>query len=192
MADGAPGGIRQVHPDQDVTRDADAVDDLALSVLDLNDFLHRNLDLEDVIFHVQGLDAGFKVGLDAVFVAGVGVDDVPVTLLAAQLGLELVGRINLRGGGSGCQCVARLVCFVAGGGFVVRAGLDRLFCGGVAGFCRVYLCRVYLVSDVGCGRSGRGLGLFPGFHRGVLALIQLSLSYLELLLRHLVSCFLIA
>ena len=38
-----------------------------------------HLDLEDVVLHVQGLDAGLEVGLDAVLVAGVGVDDVPVT-----------------------------------------------------------------------------------------------------------------
>lgn len=84
MADRAPGGVGQVHADQHVAGDPDAVDDLALGVLDLNDFFHRHLDFEDVIFHVQGLDARFKVGLHAVLVTRVGVDDVPVTLLAAQ------------------------------------------------------------------------------------------------------------
>ncbi len=65
--------------------------------------------------------------------------------------------------------------------------------GGLGGLVSVGFSRVGgLVSDVGFGRSRHSLGLFPGFHRGVLALIQLSLSYLELLLRHLVSCFLIA
>ena len=95
VADDAPGGIRQVHADQNVAGDANAVDDLALSVLDLHDFFHGDLDLEDVIFHVQRLAAGLKVCLDAVFVAGVGVDDVPVTLLAAQLGLEFFGGVNV-------------------------------------------------------------------------------------------------
>lgn len=99
MADGAPGGVRQVHADQDVAGDADAVDDLTLGVLDLNDFFHRHLDFEDELFHVQGLDAGLKVGLYAVFVTSVGVDDVPVTLLAAQFGLEFLSGINLCLGG---------------------------------------------------------------------------------------------
>ncbi len=176
VADGAPGGIRQVHADQDVAGDADAVNNLALSVLDLNDFLHRDLDLEDVIFHVQRLDAGLQVGLDAVLVTCVGVDDVPVTLLAAQPGLELIGGVNL-GRGSGRRQSVALFAVV---------GLRGSYC--LIGYCLIG----GLVGSVGFGRSRHSLGLFRGFHRGVLALIQLSLSYLELLLRHLVSCFLIA
>ena len=56
----------------------------------------------------------------------------------------------------------------------------------------VGLGRVYGVVGVGFGRSGLSLGLFPGFRRGVLALSSSVSGYLELLLRHLVSCFLIA
>ena len=185
VADGAPGGVRQVHADQDVAGDADAVDDLALSVLDLNDFLHRNLDFEDVIFHVQGLDAGLKVGLDAVFVAGVGVDDVPVTLLAAQLGLELVGGVDVGGGGCRGERVTGLAFSVAGFG----VGAVGLIAAGVVGFFVGY---GFSSATSDSGAADDSLGLVHGFHRGVLALIQLSLSYLELLLRHLVSCFLIA
>jgi hypothetical protein len=108
------------------------------------------------------------------------VDDVPVTLLAAQLGLEFVGRIDGGSGSGGFQRVGRLI------GVVV--GLTRSFYGCVVsgGFVSLYGCIVEF------GRSRRSLGLFRGFHRRVLALIQLSLSYLELVLRHLVSCFLIA
>jgi hypothetical protein len=108
------------------------------------------------------------------------VDDVPVTLLAAQLGLEFVGRVDGGGGSGGFQRVRRLLAGLNG----CFAGLARSFVGCVVsgGF----------VSDVEFGRSRRSLGLFRGFHRCVLALIQLSLSYLELVLRHLVSCFLIA
>ena len=105
-------------------------------------------------------------------------DDVPVTLLAAQLGLELIGRVYLGSGGGSGQRVAGLFL-----GLFAGLGVSSSACG-LAGYS--------LVSDVGFGRSRHSLGLFPGFHRGVLALIQLSLSYLELLLRHLVSCFLIA
>ncbi len=59
-------------------------------------------------------------------------------------------------------------------------------------FAGCFLAGYCLVGGVGFGRSSDSLGLVRGFHRGVLALYQLSLSYLELLLRHLVSCFLIA
>lgn len=177
MADGAPGSVGQVHADQHVSGNAYAVDDLALRVLDLDDFFHRNLDLEDVIFHVQGLDAGLEVGLHAVLVACVGVDDVPVTFLAAQLGLEFLGRIS-RGGGSGRfqgDALFRIVFFVyLGSGLVVHVS--------VFGF-----------VDVGSfGRSGINLGLVCGYGRILCGPVRFSLVYLELLLRHLVSCFLIA
>jgi hypothetical protein len=213
VADGAPRGVGQVHADQHVTGDADAVDDLALSVLDLNDFFHRNLDFEDVIFHVQGLDAGLKVGLDAVFVAGVGVDDVPVTLLAAQLGLELFGRVGGLGGSSG-QDVGPFGAFLGVlSGHVIGVGLGvsvSHVIGVGLGVSVSHVVGVGLGVSVshgvglgvsvvfkigvafGIGRSRLNPGALSGLSRGVLGFIQLSLSYLELLLRHLVSCFLIA
>ncbi|BCW49377.1 hypothetical protein StoSoilB13_17190 [Arthrobacter sp. StoSoilB13] len=187
VANGAPGSVGQVHADQDVTGDADAVDYLALRVLDLDDFFHRDLDFEDVIFHVQRLDAGLEVGLHAVFVTGVGVDDVPVTLLAAKLGLEFLSRIRGRCSGSGFQRDIRSVDV----GVVVRVGLViRL---------SVYVRLEILFGIIDVGRFGRSrvsLRLFRGLSRGVVCAfsgpIQLSLVYLKLLLRHLVSCFLIA
>ena len=181
VADGAPGSIRQVHADQDVAGNADAVDDLALGVLDLHDFFHGNLDFEDVIFHVQGLDAGLKVCLDAVFVAGVGVDDVPVTLLAAQLGLELLGRINFSLGGRGGQCVGLFVGVSVG---FARLGVVSISVGVSVGF------RGIVVES---GAADSTSDSSPATAAASwLSAIQLSLSYLELLLRHLVSCFLIA
>jgi len=169
VSDRAPGGVGQVHADEDVAGDADAVDDLALGVLDLNHFFHGHLDFEDVIFHVQGLDAGFEVGLHAVFVTGVGVDDVPVTFLAAQLGLEFLGGIGGRGGGSSGEGVTGLI--------VTGVPFNSCSVGeGVPGF----------------GRGGLNPRLVAGFCRDVRGLFQLSLGYPELLLRHLVSCFLIA
>ncbi|MNI70255.1 hypothetical protein D3C73_1260570 [compost metagenome] len=163
MADRAPGGVRQVHADKDVAGNADAVDDLALRVLDLDDLFHGHLDLEDVIFHVQGLDAGLEVSLHAVLVTGVGVDDVPVTFLAAQLALEFFSRIGRRCSSSNCQVVAvgllRSVCFV---GSVV--GVGRVIGLGV------YVSFEVLFGIVGVGRFGRSrinLGLFHDNCRGV-------------------------
>ena len=107
---GDPGGVThsppalvgQIHPDQDISRHPDAVDQLALAVLDLGHGLHRDLHVEDVRLHVQGGHAGQKVGLDPVLIAGVGVDDKPVTLLDAQLGAErsliLDRGVNIIGG----------------------------------------------------------------------------------------------
>jgi hypothetical protein len=181
VPDGAPGGVRQVHADQDVAGDADAVDDLALGVLDLNDFLHGHLDFEDVIFHVQGLDAGLQVGLHAVFVTGVGVDDVPVTFLAAQLGLELLGGVNVGLGGGSGEGV---------GGLFLGAGVVCLSVVGIAVI--IGLGVVIGLGVAGFGRGGLNLRLVTGVCRDVRGLFQLSLGYLELLLRHLVSCFLIA
>ncbi|MDQ0800321.1 hypothetical protein QF050_001960 [Arthrobacter sp. SLBN-112] len=102
-------------------------------------------------------------------------DDVPVTLLAAQLGLELLGGISGCGSRCGGEGVGGLVvAVVCGVGFF--AGDVVSIGAGVVGF----------------GREGLNLGLFTGFCRDVLGLFQPRLGYLELLLRHLVSCFLIA
>ena len=78
VADRAPRLVVQVHPHQDVAGEHLALDLLALAVLDLGDLFGRHLDLEDVVLHVQGLDAALEVGLHLVLVAGVGVHDVPV------------------------------------------------------------------------------------------------------------------
>ncbi len=157
VANGAPGSVGQVHADKDIAGNAHAVDDLALRVLDLDDLFHGHLDLEDVIFHVQGLDAGLKVGLHAVFVSGVGVDDVPVTFLAAQLALEFFSRIGRRCSSSGCQ--------------VVAVGLFLVACSVVRRVIRlgVHVSFEVLFGIVGVGRFGRSginLGLFHSLSCG--------------------------
>src|SRR5450830_978913 len=95
VPDGAPRLVREVHPDQDVAGHPNAADDLPLSVPNLDDLFHRNLDLEDEVLHVQALRAVLEVGLDPVLVTGVGVDDVPPTRPRAELGPELLHRVQL-------------------------------------------------------------------------------------------------
>ena len=95
VAHRTPGLIGQVHSHQDVSGELVAADVLALAGFDLRDLLHRDLDLEDVVLHVQGLTAGFEVGLDPVLVAGVGVHDVPVARRHAHLLAERLDRIDV-------------------------------------------------------------------------------------------------
>ena len=57
------------------------------------DLCGGHLDLEDVVLHVQGLDAALEVGLHLVLVAGVGVHHVPVAGQQPQLGLERADRV---------------------------------------------------------------------------------------------------
>ena len=100
MTDRAPGLIGEFHAHEHVARDAHTADLLALAVLDLDDVFHRHLGLEDELFEVEADGTVLKVLLDAVLVACVGVDDVPVTFLHAQLRLELLGRVDLVGCGT--------------------------------------------------------------------------------------------
>ena len=93
VPDGAPRLVGEVHADEDVAGDPDALDDLALRVLDLHDLLHGDLHLVDEVLHVEALAAVLEVRLHAVLVARVGVDDVPVAQLAAQLRLERGDRV---------------------------------------------------------------------------------------------------
>ena len=96
VPDGAPGLVGEVHADQHVAGDPDAADQLALAVLDLGDLFHGDLDLEDVVLHVEAGDAGLEVGLHAVLVAGVGVDDVPVARLrGAAAALNSADRVDV-------------------------------------------------------------------------------------------------
>src|SRR6478672_6466164 len=108
VAHGAPALVGEVHADQDVAGHPDATDQLALAVLDLGDLLHGDLHLEDVGLHVEAGHARLEVGLHAVLVARVGVDDVPVTLLAAQGVLELLDRVGGLGRLSGLGRLGRL------------------------------------------------------------------------------------
>jgi hypothetical protein len=108
------------------------------------------------------------------------VDDVPVTLLAAQLGLELLGGVDVGLCGRGFKHVCLFgVSFVS-----LVLGVSYICIGVSVSF------GVSVAVGIGCSRLN--LRPFNGLSRCVLGFIQLSLSYLELLLRHLVSCFLIA
>src|SRR5829696_4620200 len=86
VADHVPGVVVEVHADQQVAGEDLAGDDLLLAALDLHDVFHGDHDLEDPLLHVHRGDAGLKVGLDLVLVAGVGVDDVPVPQAVAGTG----------------------------------------------------------------------------------------------------------
>lgn len=93
VAHSAPRLVGEVHANEDVTGDPNAADDLLLRVLDLGHLFHRNLDLEDIVLHVEALDAVLEVGLHAVLVAGVRVDDEPVAWLGLQLAAERLDRV---------------------------------------------------------------------------------------------------
>src|SRR5690625_7281739 len=80
--------IGEIHAHQDVAGHPDAVDDLTLTALDLNDFFHGDLHLVDVVLHVQTYFAALVIRFNAVFVAGIWVNDVPRAELTAQSGLE--------------------------------------------------------------------------------------------------------
>ena len=100
MANRAPRVDRlvgEVHPNEHVAGELVALDRLALALLDLNNFLDRNLDLEDVVLHVQGLAAALDVRLDLVLVPGVGVDDVPVAWCVAHCLAELLNGVQFGG-----------------------------------------------------------------------------------------------
>ncbi|COX68144.1 Uncharacterised protein [Mycobacterium tuberculosis] len=66
-----------------------------MAVFDLGDLFGGHLHLEDVVADIKVLHPGFQVGLDLVLVPCVGVNDVPVAGLAAQLRFERGGRIDL-------------------------------------------------------------------------------------------------
>ena len=94
MANDRPAVLVEVHVDEHVARDANAVDQLALAVLDLDDILHRDLDLEDVVLHGHRHPTVLDVLLHALLEPGVGVDDVPLAELGAQLLAECVVRVD--------------------------------------------------------------------------------------------------
>src|ERR1700744_2999290 len=121
-----PRVVGQVHPHQDVARQHLAVDLLALAVLDLGDLFGGDFHLEDVVADVQVLHTRLEIGFHLVLVTGVGVDDVPVTWLGAQVGLQRGGRVDLFG-------LSRFLgCYVFSGRFGRdvghRLGAGRLRC----------------------------------------------------------------
>ena len=94
--DDAVRGLVEVHADDGVAGDAHVAHTLLSVAAVLHDVLVRDLDREDVVFHVLRGDALLEVRLHLALVAGVGVDDVPVAgghvELAAQLGDGLLFR----------------------------------------------------------------------------------------------------
>jgi hypothetical protein len=139
VANDRPAVLVEVHQNEYVSGDTHAVDELALAVLDLNDILHRHLDLEDVVLHGHGYPTVFDVLLDALFEAGVGVNDVPLARLGAQLRAECLVRV------SGSRF---LVVVVAQLGSVVRGDVGNL--GG-------FFLRLDVGFVIGCGDRGIGL-----------------------------------
>ena len=112
MPHGAPRGVGEIHPHEDVTGHPNAADELLLAVLDLGHLLHGDVDLEDVVLHVEADDAGLKVGLDPVLIARVGVHNEPLARLGAQGGLELGDRVDDLSGLFRRLCLLRRFCVV--------------------------------------------------------------------------------
>ena len=88
-----PGVFVELHAHEHVAGDPDARDHLALTVLDLDDVLHRDLDLVDVLFDLERRLALLDVGLHLALEARVGVDDVPLAGQRAQFGAERLVRV---------------------------------------------------------------------------------------------------
>src|SRR6266702_5057379 len=93
VANDRPGLVGEVHPHQDVAGKHLLLDLLPLAALDLGHLVHRDLDLEDVVLHVERLDPALQVGLHPVLVTRVGVHHVPVAREHAELTLELLARV---------------------------------------------------------------------------------------------------
>src|SRR3954462_1455016 len=98
VLDRGPRLVGEVHPDEDVAGEDLRLDDLALALLDDRLVLGGDLDLEDVVLHVERGDPGLEVGLHLVLVAGVGVHDVPVARQDAQPLAERLDRVLIVGG----------------------------------------------------------------------------------------------
>jgi hypothetical protein len=153
VADGRPGLVGEVHPDEQVAGQLLAGDLLALAALDLGDLLGGHLDLEDVVLDVQRADAALEVGLDLVLVAGVGVDDVPVARQAGQHLLHLFSRVEvalvLLSGGRGPRVGGRVVLGVRCLGAGLGAAPSR------APSSSAWLCSDKDPSFCSVGRTGR-------------------------------------
>src|SRR5699024_10779252 len=125
----------------------------------------RDLDLEDVVLHVLGLDARGQLRPHAVLVAGVGVDDVPLADGGAQLALEGRQLVLCLGflGVLGFLAPGRLGVLACLGGRVVGVGCllgrDRIIGPGEGGLA------------VRCALGLRGIGLLGGRRLGGLGLL---------------------
>ena len=100
VLDGAPHLVRglrviQVHAHEHVAGDAHPGDFLLLvAVLDLDDRLHGDGGVEDVVLDLEVLGAGHDVGGHAALVAGVGVQHVPLPRQGRHLAAELGQRVD--------------------------------------------------------------------------------------------------
>src|SRR4051812_318779 len=124
VAHDRPRVLVEVHADEHVAGDAHAVHELALAVLDLDDVLHRDLHLEDRVLLAERALALLDVLLHALLEAGVGVDDVPLARLGAELLAErLVGvdRGLVIGLGLLGHALAVVAQVLVGGEHLVRA-----------------------------------------------------------------------
>src|SRR5690606_5593968 len=180
VAHGVPGVVVEDHPDQEVAgEDLARHGDLAAS-LELDHVLHGDVNLEDLVLHVHGLDAGLEVGLDLVLVPRVGVDHVPVAgevvraegpglLLRLIAGGRPFVRRRVRGGCGVGRSAPRRVCRALWGRG--RPAGHRLggACGGVGGGCGAGSSGPRLVFGGLCGlgrlagpRLGGGCGALYG------------------------------
>ncbi|CAI7634397.1 unnamed protein product, partial [Penicillium discolor] len=178
-----PGVFRQLHAHQHVTRDAHAGDHLALAVLDLDDVLHRDLDLVDLVLDLERRLALLDVRLDLALEAGVRVDDIPLAGEHAQVHAEGLVRVFLG---------RRLVLVGLGGGTVVLAvHVGPLVRGHLVGRLGLLLRDLFghgVVEDLGGGFGLRGLVQVQSVvHDGVrLRVVDVDVDVFRLLLAVLV------
>jgi len=114
LTDHGPGSVVHVHAHKHVARQKLALDQFLLAVLVLDGLLDGHDNLVDGVLDLKGLGAHLQVGLYLVFVAGVGLDDVPVARLLLQLAGVLAQAALVLAVGIG-------VCLGAG---VALGGLD--------------------------------------------------------------------
>ena len=145
LLDDTVRGLVEVHADDRVAGDAHVAHALLRGATVFHDVLIRDLDGEDVVFHVLRGDALLEVCLHLALVAGVGVDDVPVAGGHVELAAQLGDRFLFGRG----RCSLFLFHF-----------LGRDFLGGNL---LDHLVDDFLSSSVGQGFGGLPLDLFLGF-----------------------------
>ena len=90
VADAVPGLVVHAAANEQVAREDLALHGHLATVLELDDVLHRDDDLEDLVLHVHALDASMEVGRDLLLVAGLRVHDEPL----AGPGPRVVDRLG--------------------------------------------------------------------------------------------------
>ncbi len=85
VAHDVPGVVGDDHLDQHVAWEDFFFDRFALAVFDFDLLFFWNKDIEDLFFHVHGLDALVKVIRHVLLVTGVGVDCVPAAAVFCYL-----------------------------------------------------------------------------------------------------------